>query len=475
MANLITNQVGFSSTDIGVNITLSQGTAASYLQPTTYSAALSFSKPQTSNLTPQEKLTLQQTIRDNLQNEIFTNINDNTLLQSKVDTIVNDWLKNNPSRKPTPAEEITVSTALAIGNPVPDISNQITGRGTGDKPYNPNVVFNNVSPADIERGLAQTARAKLLDPKSNNPAITSNTNSLVDTITGADLSIFFLTELPNINDVLNPDIPQHLYRKELMLIEIDSVLSATYSIMREVFPVRSVGRMKPKSFVRGPVTISGSLAFTIFTEDVLVRLRTQMQQSIIDLQKKAANVIQTYTAELNKSADGRMNNYSQFVGNAVSSPEVVQQQQRDAATREKIDAANKQFSDLTDNYRMYNQILNTGGIFMLNQLLPFHILIMGTTERGIFSKLMLKNIRVIDENQMQGVQQPNIVNRISFVAEDIFPLMSGNLNDAMSYSATADVDANRIGANRFGIYSGSQAMNDIAGMVSGEYRLKDSR
>jgi hypothetical protein len=477
MSSLFGNNVKITAGDSVFTISVSEPTSSmpSYIGGShTANASISIAgSPRLVNLTAQEKATLAQVVKDNLQNASFSLIDSDSTLQAKVNNVVSDWLARNPVTPQSPQDIITVNTALAVGLPLPDTSTPVSGRGTGDKPYNPNISFDNITPAEKERALAQTARARLLDPKSK-VTITSPGGSLIDTITGADLSVFFLTELPNVADIMS-GTPHHLQRKELMLMEIDSVLSATYSIMREVFPVRSVGKMKPKSFVRGPVTISGSLAFTIFTEDVLVRLRTQMQQSINELQEKAAAVINAYRSEIGKNAGGKTTDTGGALGDQIykNEPSVVEQRARDASANSKINKANEQYTQLIENYKMYNQMLNTGGIFMLNQLLPFHILIMGTTERGIFSKLMLKNIRVIDENQMQGVQQPNIVNRISFVAEDIFPLMTGNLNDEMSYSASADVDQNRIGANKLGIYTGSQVMNDIASMTSGEYRLKD--
>lgn len=365
------------------------------------------------------------------------------------------------------SEEIieAIKGSEKLGLPTPELNTNITLSGVGggtdkSKPYNPNVSFDSYQHEEVIRQTALASRSRFLNPSTKN--ITSEKNgTLVDTITGADLSVFFLTELPNLTDIISK-VPQHLWRKELMLIEIDSTLSFSYSIMREVFPVRSIGTTKPKSFVRGPSTISGSIAFSIFTEDVLVRLRTQMQDSITDLQNKASAVITSYRKQEANVLDSK------------STATMMAQMLEEKGA--KVDGAKKEhpltsLNTLVENYKLYNQMLNAGGIFMLNQLLPFHILVMGTTERGTFSKMMIKNIRVIDENQMSGVQQPNIVNRISFVAEDIFPLMSGDVNDRMQYASTSDKDQGSISGTKLGIYTGSQVMRDVSSMVGGEYRM----
>lgn len=45
---------------------------------------------------------------------------------------------------------------------------------------------------------------------------------------------------------------------------IGNLSTISYSIHREVVPVRSLGRTYPKDFTRGPRTVAGTLVFTIF-------------------------------------------------------------------------------------------------------------------------------------------------------------------------------------------------------------------
>jgi hypothetical protein len=115
---------------------------------------------------------------------------------------------------------------------------------------------------------------------------------------------------------------------------------------------------------------------------------------------------------------------------------------------------------------LYEQVLRDNSVYLLNQLGPFHLLIMGTNETGTFSKMMIKNVRVIDENQMQGVAQPNIVNRITFGAEDIIPMTSINANSNQDSSAIKDMA--KWGGSNMSLFSGSDVMRDIEYMAKND-------
>lgn len=58
--------------------------------------------------------------------------------------------------------------------------------------------------------------------------------------------------------------------KPLVLGELQTI---SYSIHRENKPVRGLGSVNPRGFVRGPRTIAGSLIFTVFDEYAFYRLR----------------------------------------------------------------------------------------------------------------------------------------------------------------------------------------------------------
>lgn len=454
-----------------------------------------------SYLSQSQRNELQDYLSSNIKSVSGENINNQLSLQDYMQKSIKNWLADNQNK---------MSSDVSIANRTSDILNvgqpNVYGRNNVTVNDNVNIGNQTAKYGQAEEFLRENELIKkqtLLDPKSKQMIGTSNGGTLVDTLSGSDLSVFFVVELPKLSDVTDSQLANspHLWQKELMILEIDSVLSATYSIMREVFPVRSIGKSKPKSFVRGPVTVSGSMAFTIFTDDVLVRLRTQLQQSISDLKNKTQNALRANKANIDKY---NKNNTSQTENQIKKLQDQLKELEAYAETdeslndadyiRDDIDKVKAQIkltqdqlkldqqknlnitelpsTSITDTYATYNRLLNLGGVFMLNQLLPFHILVMGTTERGTFAKMMFKNIRVIDENQMQGVQQPNIVNRISFVAEDIFPLTSGTVATNLSFDSVASYDQDRAGSNQFGIYKGSQIMKDVSAMAEGEYRLK---
>jgi hypothetical protein len=76
-----------------------------------------------------------------------------------------------------------------------------------------------------------------------------------NTFSGTDISAFIL--LPN------EDTPLHL--GELQTI--------SYSIHRENKPVRTLGRVNPLGWVRGPRTIAGSMIFTVFDSYAFYRIK----------------------------------------------------------------------------------------------------------------------------------------------------------------------------------------------------------
>lgn len=74
--------------------------------------------------------------------------------------------------------------------------------------------------------------------------------------------------------------------KPLVLGEIQTI---SYSIHRENKPVRTIGRVNPLGFVRGPRTIAGSLIFTVFSGYAFYRL-----EQYRDLVQANSSVVQMY-------------------------------------------------------------------------------------------------------------------------------------------------------------------------------------
>ena len=203
-------------------------------------------------------------------------------------------------------------------------------------------------------------------------------NIFEDSIGGADLSVFFMSEIWIAN---NP---------ELVIVDLDNVTSVSYSRIRERFPVRQLGKANPVAYTDGIVTTAGHIAFNIFANDALARLRGQLV--------KQKNTLQESSAQLKKTDTPASN----FTGNIVDT---------------KLNAVKAYESS------QLNKVVN------LDQLPPFHLLIMGVNEKGTISKLMIRNVVIADENQYHGTQQPNILNKVSWLATDVVPLYSSAFKD----------------------------------------------
>lgn len=98
-----------------------------------------------------------------------------------------------------------------------------------------------------------------------------DTRYVYDSFSGADISA----------EIILPNEKKPLYLGELQTI--------SYSIHRENKPVRTIGRVNPLGFVRGPRTIAGSMIFTTFNGYAFYRL-SQYQ----DLIERKAGIHQMY-------------------------------------------------------------------------------------------------------------------------------------------------------------------------------------
>lgn len=64
--------------------------------------------------------------------------------------------------------------------------------------------------------------------------------------------------------------------KTMVIGELQTI---SYSIHREVSPVRALGRINPKGFTRGPRTIAGSLIFTVFDNNIVNKIMQEMNRA----------------------------------------------------------------------------------------------------------------------------------------------------------------------------------------------------
>lgn len=57
------------------------------------------------------------------------------------------------------------------------------------------------------------------------------------------------------------------------LLELAEIQTISYSIHRENTPIRTIGHVNPRGFVKGSRTIAGSLIFTVFNEYAFYRIK----------------------------------------------------------------------------------------------------------------------------------------------------------------------------------------------------------
>lgn len=241
--------------------------------------------------------------------------------------------------------------------------------------------ISNKSTIDQVGGLRINERKKvktgnIVDPYKN---INSTEGLYSESLTGSDITVFAIFDFINIEDL---NKPVELQRKDPVIIELDNVLSLNYSTIRDRYPVRSLGNINAKGFTQGQRTIAGHMAFTIITEDVISRLRGRLLGEISKIEANFSAF--EGTKDANKDAEKRYLNWS-----------------REKYNFEKIALSQTQ---------------------LLDSLPPFHLMCIGVTESGNFSKFLIKNVGIIDENQYQGIDSPSIINKVSWVATDIIPL-----------------------------------------------------
>lgn len=268
---------------------------------------------------------------------------------------------------------------------------------------------NNLSPSngrevEVTPAITPVAPEVKKDSKSSLQGKPGSGFMMQDSFSGSDLSIFYLVEYPNADDIAAGMTPDAC-RKEIVMLEFDSVLSLSYSTIREKFPVRSLGHSNPLGITSGIRTISGHITFNVFAEDILSRLRSKVSSELENKNLQNKDILQA------------------------------------------------------------TPLLGTGyKSMLLDQLPPFHLLIMGTTERGTLSRMMIKNVSIIDENQYQGTQQPNVVNKVTFVAQDVVPMTARQYDSTVISSSITDSEEGYVGGNydygRLAEMTGSSILSD---------------
>lgn len=334
---------------------------------------------------------------NNIQ-QLISNIN------AEITAIKNSGLAPLTGNQP---EEWGGGTIVDLGGPVgrDGLTYGRIDESVVSKSGNAEVIGNPAALARATESIKNTDKPKIFEYK------TSANTMIQECLSGSDLSVFYIVELPAVEDIMAGVAPEYA-RKEVVMMEFDSVLSISYSTIREEFPVRSLGYANPRAITKGIRTISGHVAFNIFAEDVLSRLRGRVT---LELEKKRRNVYGE-----GKTVQDAISNLAHN-NNALNN-----------------DGELYKLTPLADeNYKT----------MLLDQLPPFHLLVMGVNEHGVMSRMLIKDVSIIDENQYQGTQQPNIVNRVSFVALDLVPMTARQYDSTIITQSLSSMEEGFVGGN----------------------------
>lgn len=153
---------------------------------------------------------------------------------------------------------------------------------------------------------------------------------------------------------------------------IGNLQTISYSIHREVEPVRVLGSSNPKAWTRGPRTIAGSMIFTIFNKNL-----------VYDLQKRVLLKLEEALRSGDKLGVDTLlrNDFAGFVIENLYKNNVV-----------------------------------------LDMMPPFDVSIMANNEYGKAAFLKINGIVVCDEGQVMSVEDIIIENTVSYKAMDIKPM-----------------------------------------------------
>jgi len=268
--------------------------------------------------------------------------------------------------------------------------------GKGTVPVSESVNIINLTKQSDARSISQVLGVSETDHKfspednaANKIRFKEGVPHLNASIGGSDLSVFYLTEAPVMEDVMDSSLTPDMWRKEIITFELDNVLSLSYSTIRAKFPVRTMGRSNPKAYTYGPRTIAGHLTFAVMAEDIISRLRARIYNAF----KQNSSLLEQ----------------------SISNKSLMKQDTDKSYMQAKI-------------HTYWDMAIKLSGVELLDSLPEFDILVMGINEYGVFSRFMIRQVSIIDENQYMGTTQPNIMNKITFTALDLVPMASFNYN-----------------------------------------------
>jgi len=196
-------------------------------------------------------------------------------------------------------------------------------------------------------------------------------------------------------------------------VPIGTLQALTYSVARETGSLYSMGGPNVKAFVRGKRAISGTLVFTQFDRDVVIRIMDELKKSgssASDRKMTIKDILGTDGANINTDIDPRMADW--VAGNAVGPASVAG---GTAATA---------FGTLakTNLDKTMERVLSRPFKFG-DQMPPFNITITLVNEQG--GSAVQSFMGVILVNQGGGYTVDDLQSQVAytFLARDMTPLI----------------------------------------------------
>lgn len=77
---------------------------------------------------------------------------------------------------------------------------------------------------------------------------------------------------------------------------VGTLQTISYSIHRDKYPVRTLGRINPKGYAYGPRTIAGSLIFTVFNKNLVHEIKALLAQteSVSNMTSANRSILETW-------------------------------------------------------------------------------------------------------------------------------------------------------------------------------------
>ena len=155
-------------------------------------------------------------------------------------------------------------------------------------------------------------------------------------------------------------------------IHIGNLQTISYSIHREIEPVRTLGNPNPTDWTRGPRTIAGTMIFTIFDKNLVYELQEKVLRKLADAVSAGDDITVSTLMR---------NDFAKFT----------------------IDS-------------LYNQKVT------MDMMPPFDIYINAKNEYGQWARQMIYGVVVCDEGQVMSVEDIIIENTMTYKAMNIKPI-----------------------------------------------------